>query len=144
MPDKFTPQKRSAIMAHVKNRNTAPELIVRKLLHRKGYRFRLHRKDLPGKPDIVLTKYRTVIFVHGCFWHSHPSCSRAARPQSNVEFWNEKLDKNQRRDALAYDKLESMGWRILVIWQCETKNLETLDTIIDAFFDNTIKESHGC
>lgn len=131
-------------MAQVKNRNTAPELTVRKLLHRKGYRFRIQRKDLPGKPDIVLTKYRTAIFVHGCFWHGHPDCPRAARPQSNVEFWNEKLDKNLRRDALAYETLESLGWRVLVIWQCQTKSLDVLGEIIDDFFRNIAqKEPYG-
>ncbi len=134
MADKFTPQKRSAIMAQVKNRNTAPELIVRRLLHRKGYRFRLQYKGLPGKPDIVLPKHKAVIFVHGCFWHGHPDCPRAARPQSNIDFWNAKLDKNIERDTHVFRQLESLGWRILVIWQCQTKNPANLSEIIDRFF----------
>lgn len=143
MTDKFTPQKRSAIMARVRNRNTNPEIIVRKLLHRKGYRFRIHRKDLPGKPDIVLSKHRTVVFVHGCFWHGHPGCPRAARPKSNVDFWNRKLDKNMERDLEVYKELQSLGWRILVIWQCETRNLVALESLIDSFFNSTGEPFHG-
>jgi DNA mismatch endonuclease (patch repair protein) len=120
--DKFTKQARSKIMAQVKSENTSPELAIRKLLHRLGYRFRLHRKDLPGKPDIVLPKYRTVIFVHGCFWHGHPGCKRAARPASNTDFWNKKLDRNIERDRKAREELEKTGWRVMTIWECEIKN----------------------
>jgi DNA mismatch endonuclease (patch repair protein) len=109
-------------MAQVKSENTSPELAIRKLLHRLGYRFRLHRKDLPGKPDIVLPKYRTVIFVHGCFWHGHPGCKRAARPASNTDFWNKKLDRNIERDRKAREELEKTGWRVMTIWECEIKN----------------------
>lgn len=130
-------------MARVKNRNTTPELVVRKLLHRNGFRFRVQRKDLPGKPDIVLSKYHTVIFVHGCFWHSHPGCPRAARPASNTDFWNEKLDKNVRRDIEARDKLRSLGWRVLVIWQCQTKDLGSLEALIDNYFSNIDREPDG-
>lgn len=126
MPDKFTPEKRSTIMSHVKGRNTAPELVVRKLLHRLGYRFRLHRKDLPGTPDIVLPKYRTVIFVHGCFWHGHSGCPRAARPTSNADFWNNKIDKNMARDSKAQEDLAVLGWQALVIWQCQIRDLAVL------------------
>ena len=114
-------------MAQVKSENTSPELAVRKLLHRLGYRFRLHRKDLPGKPDIVLPKYKTVIFVHGCFWHGHPGCKRAARPTSNTDFWNKKLDRNIERDRKAREELEKTGWRVITIWECEIKNAEKVE-----------------
>lgn len=112
-------------MSRVKNKDTQPELRVRSLLHRLGYRFRLHRKDLPGKPDIVLPKYKSVVFVHGCFWHGH-DCSRGRRPTSNVEFWNSKLDKNIERDELNQEFLGQLGWRVLTVWECETRNVDTL------------------
>ena len=99
--DVYTPQQRSRVMAAVRSTDTEPERRVRRLLHRLGYRFRLHRPDLPGRPDIVLPKWRAVLFVHGCFWHQHPNCPRAARPTSNVDFWNRKLDRNFRRDFVS-------------------------------------------
>ena len=133
MSEKLNPEQRSRNMAAVKNKNTAPEIIVRKTLHRLGYRFRLHRRDLPGNPDIVLPKYRAVIFVHGCFWHGHPGCSRASRPQTNAEFWNTKLDKNLRRDQEVQARLHALGWRVLVIWQCRTKDREQLEQQINHF-----------
>lgn len=126
MSDRFTPEERSRIMSRVKGQNTKPEKIVRSLLHAMGYRFRLHRKDLPGKPDIVLPKHRKVIFVHGCFWHGHENCGRAARPQANTEFWNKKLDSNIARDANTRVELEKLGWHFLIIWQCEMKDVEKL------------------
>jgi DNA mismatch endonuclease (patch repair protein) len=115
--DKFTPEERSRVMSRVKGRDTKPERIVRSLLHSLGYRFRLHRRDLPGKPDIVLPKYRKVVFVHGCFWHGHESCPRAARPTSNVEFWNTKIDSNIRRDQSAQEELAKLGWSCFIVWQ---------------------------
>jgi DNA mismatch endonuclease (patch repair protein) len=118
-------------MAQVKSQNTAPEYIVRRLLHSKGYRFRLHRKDLHGKPDIVLPKHKKVIFVHGCFWHGHIGCPRAARPTSNTQFWNKKLDRNVERDARAQEALKDLGWEVLVVWECQTKSREhLLETLI--------------
>lgn len=126
MPDKFTSQERSRIMSRVKGKNTKPEKVVRSLLHLMGYRFRLHRKDLPGKPDIVLPKHRKVVFVHGCFWHGHENCRRAARPQANADFWNKKIDSNIARDANTQVELEKLGWQFLVIWQCEMKDVEKL------------------
>jgi DNA mismatch endonuclease, patch repair protein len=128
VPDKFTSEKRSSIMRQVKNRDTKPEVQVRSLLHRLGYRFRLRRKDLPGTPDIVLPKYRTAIFVHGCFWHGHPRCSRAARPATRVEFWNQKLDRNIERDRKAQADLAAQGWSVLVVWQCELRNIDELSS----------------
>lgn len=124
--DMFTAEERSRIMSHVRTKNTQPELVVRSLLHAMGYRFRLHRKDLPGSPDIVLPKHRAVIFVHGCFWHGHPGCSRAKRPSTNTAFWNEKIDRNIARDAEAEAKLREAGWRVLVVWQCRTRDREAL------------------
>ena len=143
MGERVTPEQRSRNMARVKNKNTAPEIIVRKTLHRLGYRFRLHRRDLPGNPDIVLPRYRTVIFVHGCFWHGHPGCARASRPQTNTEFWNAKLDKNLRRDREAQDKLKALDWRVLVIWQCETKDLPVLEHQLHAFFQSQLEVING-
>lgn len=122
-------------MAQVKSENTSPELAIRKLLHRLGYRFRLHRKDLPGKPDIVLPKHKTVVFVHGCFWHGHSGCKRAARPASNTDFWNKKLDRNIERDRKAREDLERMGWRVITIWECEIKNAEKLEDTLKFLSD---------
>jgi DNA mismatch endonuclease, patch repair protein len=116
--DRIPPDQRSQVMRQVRGKDTKPELQVRRLLHRLGFRFRLHRDDLPGKPDIVLPKWRAVIFVHGCFWHQHPGCPRAARPTSNVEFWNKKLDRNVARDTENFEQLQQAGWRVYVAWEC--------------------------
>lgn len=120
MPDIFAPEKRHEIMQNVKTKNTAPEIKLRSLLHKNGFRFRVNRKDLPGKPDIVLPKYRAVIFVHGCFWHGH-DCPRGQRPQTNADFWNQKIDRNAIRDKSDVSLLESLGWRVLIVWECEIK-----------------------
>lgn len=117
-------------MFAVKGRDTTPELRVRKALHAMGYRFRLHRSDLPGKPDIVLPKYHICIFVHGCFWHQHPGCKRATLPETNREFWTKKLGQNVARDKAALESLERLGWRVLVIWECQTKNIHNLESLI--------------
>lgn len=122
MADVFTPQKRSEIMAKVHSANTTPEIRVRKLLHSMGYRYRLNRHDLPGKPDIVLPKYKTVIFVHGCFWHGCPTCARVKkRPKTNTDYWNKKLDRTLARDKENIAKLKELGWNVLIIWECETQ-----------------------
>lgn len=121
--DRVNPEKRSEIMSHIRGKNTKPELLVRSLLHRAGFRFRLHRKELPGKPDIVLPKYKTVVFVHGCFWHGHQGCSKAALPQTNTAFWQEKLAKNASRDARTHALLRQDGWKVIVVWQCEIAQL---------------------
>ena len=118
----FDPKKRSEIMAKVHSANTAPEIRVRKLLHSMGYRFRLHRRDLPGNPDIVLPKYKTVIFVHGCFWHGCPTCRHASiRPVTNAEYWERKLNRTLERDKNNVAALEHMGWRVVIVWECETR-----------------------
>jgi DNA mismatch endonuclease (patch repair protein) len=124
--DRISPEERSRIMSHIRSKDTKPEKRLRSLLHRLGFRFRLHRKDLPGTPDIVLPKYRTVIFVHGCFWHQHPGCKKATLPRSNVEFWKNKLEKNIERDKEVEKKLIETGWNVIVIWECEIKKTYSL------------------
>jgi DNA mismatch endonuclease (patch repair protein) len=126
-------EKRSWLMKRVKTKDTRPERIVRSVLHWLGYRFRLHRKDLPGKPDIVLPRHEKVILVHGCFWHGHLGCKAAARPTTNTEFWNDKLDSNLRRDRDQITKLHDLDWEVLVVWECETENLEILLPILEEF-----------
>lgn len=113
-------------MSKVPRRHTKPETFVRSMLHSLGYRFRLHNKKLPGTPDIVLPKYKTVIFVHGCFWHQHKGCRKSRRPSSNVEFWNIKLDRNIARDVGNIKDLEKLNWNSLIVWQCELKDEEGL------------------
>ncbi len=125
--DVFSADQRSKIMSRVKGRNTRPELIVRRLLHAMGYRFRLHAADLPGKPDIVLPRHGKIVQVHGCFWHGHKGCSRATRPQSNVEFWAQKIDGNKVRDARTERQLRRLGWSVLTVWECQTKGVEKLE-----------------
>lgn len=124
--DVLTPDQRRRAMKSVKSADTAPELIVRKLLFREGFRFRLHSKNLPGKPDIVLPRYKTVIFVNGCFWHQHPGCNRATRPSSRLEYWQPKLDRNVERDSQQQLELEALGWKVIVVWECQTKSPSAL------------------
>ena len=127
-------EQRSRNMSAIKSKNTKPEIKVRKLLHSMGYRFRLHSKDLPGSPDFVLPKYKTVIFVHGCFWHRHENCKYASTPKTRKEFWNKKFTENKKRDSEIQEKIKILDWRSVVIWECETKNIENLrDKIIDVF-----------
>jgi|LGVC01.1.fsa_nt_gb DNA mismatch endonuclease (patch repair protein) len=121
MVDVFSQKKRSEIMQKIGAKHSKPEKYVRSIVHRMGYRFRLHRKDLPGKPDMVFPKYRKVIFVHGCFWHGHEGCPRAKRPSSNKKFWSEKLKKNIERDKKNQEKLNKMDWDYIIIWQCQIK-----------------------
>ncbi|HAJ80282.1 MAG TPA: very short patch repair endonuclease [Fibrobacteres bacterium] len=122
--DVFTKSKRSRIMALVHSKNTTPELIVRSTLHRLGYRFSLSSKKLPGKPDIVLSRFQKLIFVHGCFWHQHKGCKASERPSSNSDYWNNKLDRNISRDKKNIAMLKKSGWDVLIIWECQTrKNL---------------------
>jgi len=113
---------RKELMALIKDKNTKPEIIVRKLLFHIGYRFRLHRKDLPGKPDITLAKYKTVIWVNGCFWHFHKNCSNGHIPKTNTEFWNTKIARNVERDKENKLKLKKLGWKVIIIWECELKD----------------------
>lgn len=125
MTDHLTPERRSANMRAVRGKDTGPEMIVRRLVHGMGYRYRLHGRDLPGKPDLVFRLRRRTVFVHGCFWHGH-DCARAARPQANAEFWQAKLDRNVERDAAQLQALDAAGWTALVVWECETKDAPRL------------------
>ncbi len=128
--DLLTKEKRSWNMSRIKGKDTKPEKKVRSILHRNGFRFRLNRKDLPGKPDIVLPKYKTVILVHGCFWHRHPRCKFAYNPKSRVEFWQKKFNKTVERDKFVKKELRKMGWKVIVVWECKTTNLETLRNLL--------------
>ena len=119
MTDHVTKEKRSWLMSQVKSKNTTPELIVRKYLHKKGLRYRLHKKDLPGKPDIVLSKYRTIIFVNGCFWHGHKGCKKARLPKTRSAWWEGKMASNQRKDKKNKTALKREGWNVIVVWQCK-------------------------
>lgn len=120
MVDVLTKKHRSWNMGRVRGKNTKPELLVRSVLHRNGYRFRLHAKNLPGKPDIVLAKHRTAVFVHGCFWHRHERCPDATTPKSHTEFWIQKFTDNVKRDVRNQAALRKLGWTIIIVWECET------------------------
>lgn len=133
MVDRLKPEARSALMSRVKGKDTKPERLVRSLLHRLGYRFRLHRKNLPGHPDIVLPRHKKVVFVHGCFWHQHPGCARSKRPATRVSFWNAKLDRNLERDQETQAALRQLGWAVLVVWECDLKDSGNLVKILSDF-----------
>src|SRR5690349_14040869 len=124
--DRLEPAARSALMARVRQRDSAPELLVRRLLFAWGWRYRLHARDLPGTPDIVFPKRRAAIFVNGCFWHGHLGCALATVPKTRTEFWNQKFESNRKRDADAVEKLREQGWSVLTVWQCETNDQQTL------------------
>lgn len=131
MVDTLTPEKRSWNMSRIRGRDTGPELKLRSLLHRAGFRFRLHDKKLPGRPDIVLRKYRTAIFVHGCYWHRHPGCAKATTPGTRTDYWTAKFEGTVSRDREAISRLEASGWSALVVWECDlerepTKTLQRL------------------
>ncbi len=133
--DVFSREKRSQIMSRVSGKNSKPEIAVRSLLHHLGFRFRIHRKDLPGTPDITLPKYKKVIFVHGCFWHGHKDCSRSKRPSTNEKFWREKLDKNIARDKATVKALKELGWDELTVWTCEVNDVNKLNTKLLSFLE---------
>jgi len=124
--DIVTPEQRSHMMSGIRSKDTKPELIVRSVLHSLGYRFRLHRRDLPGSPDIVMPRHETVIFVHGCFWHRHTGCKFAYSPKSRMEFWEKKFEKNIERDRRVQRQLRQLGWRVIVVWECQTSDLAAL------------------
>lgn len=137
MVDNLSKEERSATMARVRSKNTKPEKAVRSLLFNMGYRFRICRSDLPGKPDIVLNKFKSVIFVHGCFWHGHTGCKNARIPKSNVEFWKSKIERNKVRFTKVERELVEQGWKILVIWECEIKNNEQLRDKLEDFLNGS-------
>ena len=129
MADTLTKEQRSHVMSRVRSSNTKPELIVRKYLFAQGFRYRIHPKTLPGKPDIVLPKYHTVLFVHGCFWHYHSGCNRSLLPKSNVDFWANKFKRNVQRDEMVAQKLREQGWNVLVVYECQLTKLLRAETL---------------
>lgn len=124
--DRLTKKARSWNMSRIRSRDTTPERIVRSILHRMGYRFRLHSKSLPGRPDVVLSRYKTVLFVHGCFWHRHPRCPFAYTPKSRKKFWAEKFNSNVARDRRVARTILALGWRVLVVWECELRDVQAV------------------
>lgn len=140
--DHFDEAGRSALMSRVRRVGTAPELTVRSILHRLGFRFRIADGGLPGRPDIVLPRLRSVIFVHGCFWHHHRGCRRASIPGTRTSYWKEKFRRNQKRDARAKRSLKSLNWRVLVIWECQTRDLDRLRDRLRAFL--AVSTGAGC
>lgn len=132
--DIVSPERRSYIMGLIRSKDTKPEVIVRSACHAMGLRFRLHRKDLPGSPDLVFPKFRLCLFVHGCFWHRHPGCQYAYTPKTRAEFWASKFIRNQERDLKVQEALQALGWRIEVVWECETKDLKQLRKKLQLIF----------
>ena len=142
MADRVPPEKRSEIMRAVRGKNTGPEMTVRSAAHRLGLRFRLHDANLPGRPDMVLPKWKTVIFINGCFWHRHENCKKATMPKSNVDFWQAKFEANLARDECNYRSLSELGWRAIVVWQCEARSREEATKLLsDHFFGRQRRKS---
>lgn len=135
MTDNLTPEQRSYCMSRIRSKDMTPELAVRSMTHRMGFRFRLHRKDLPGRPDLTLARHRAVIFVHGCFWHWHPDpdCPIAGLPKSNLEYWTPKLTRTRARDAEHLSALRELGWRALVVWECELRSPDSVFNRVQRF-----------
>jgi DNA mismatch endonuclease, patch repair protein len=136
MTDKLTPDRRSANMARIRSKNTSPEMLIRRLVHAMGFRYRLHVGHLPGKPDLVLTRLKKIIDVRGCFWHQHKGCIDSHIPKSRREYWQPKLNRNKERDKLNEAKLLAEGWSVLTLWECELKDSERLRRRITTFFQN--------
>ena len=142
MPDVLTPQQRHRCMSHIRSKATKPEMLVRKWLWAHGYRYRLNVKSVPGKPDIVMRKYRTAIFVNGCFWHGHEGCKYFVLPKTNTEFWQNKIEYNRARDQKNYDTLINAGWQVIVLWQCKLTKQElgtTMQSVAVALNQNLLK-----
>jgi DNA mismatch endonuclease, patch repair protein len=135
MTDQISKERRSWNMSQIRGRDTCPEKTVRSILHRMGFRFRLHRRDLPGRPDITLSRHLSIIMVHGCFWHRHSNCKLAYNPKSNVAFWRKKFNENVKRDRRAIRQLRRLGWRVLVVWECQTVDVERLSARLSSLFD---------
>ena len=133
--DTITPTERSLLMSRIRSKDTRPELVVRSILHRLGYRFRLHRKDLPGRPDIVLPKHRKIVLVQGCFWHGH-TCRLASKPKSNVDYWRLKIETNRARDARNVEALAQRGWAVLELWECEVRRFDGLEQRLQTFMQS--------
>jgi DNA mismatch endonuclease (patch repair protein) len=139
--DKISPERRSANMRLIRSKDTTPELALRSLVHHLGYRFRLHRKALSGKPDLVFPSRRKVIFVHGCFWHQHSECGEGRVPASRREYWEPKLKRNQVRDARNQKLLEDEGWEVLTVWECSLKNPKPLAKVLRRFLGAARKKA---
>ncbi len=139
MHDKLTPSQRYHCMSRIRGKNTKPEILVRKGLHARGFRFRLQDRRLPGRPDLVLPKYGVAIMVNGCFWHGHKGCRYATRPKSNVEFWDAKIARNRHRDEVTTAHLEALGWTVIAVWECELRNSSQLNARLDALADEIIR-----
>lgn len=137
--DRISPERRSWNMARIRGCDTSPELFVRSLLHRMGFRFRLHCKNLPGRPDIVLPRHRKVVLVHGCYWHRHAGCKYAYSPKSRVEFWTQKFERNITRDRETLVQLEALGWSCLVVWECETRDIQAVTTRLKEFLECPVR-----
>ncbi len=142
MVDTLTPEERSERMSRIRGKDTKPEMRLRRLIHGMGYRYRLHVPGLPGKPDMVFPGRKAVIFMHGCFWHRHPDpkCKLARLPKSRQDFWGEKLGANRERDIRTQKQLQDMGWRVLVVWECELQDMDTVSRTVRAFLDNKTNE----
>jgi len=137
MADVLSPEQRRRNMSRIRGRDTEPERIVRSELHRMGYRFRLHRRDLPGRPDIVLPRYGSVVFVHGCFWHRHRGCRYTTTPKTRAAFWQRKFEANVERDRQNVGELRRAGWRVLCVWECQTRNRVALARRLRSFLERT-------
>ena len=146
MSDVLTPQQRHQCMSHIRSTSTKPEVKLRHGLWKRGFRYRKNDSRLPGSPDIVLPKYRTVVFIHGCFWHGHKGCKYYTIPKTNVDFWMEKIERNQKRDQEVWRKLEAKGWSVVIIWECELREPrfeETVDRVEEVILDNgRVHEKH--
>lgn len=136
MADSLTPSRRSENMRRIRSKNTKPELLIRRLVHAMGYRYRLHSSDLPGKPDLVFRGRQKAIFVHGCFWHQHSACAEGRIPNSRREYWLPKLTRNQERDQTHLDTFAQMGWKTLILWECEVKDITVLQEQLRAFLES--------
>lgn len=134
---------RSRIMRAVKRRDTTPEMAVRRFIHSKGFRFRVHDSRLPGSPDIVLKRYKTAIFVHGCFWHRHPGCRKASVPKNRAEFWRTKFERNIARDAECESQLKAAGWKVIVVWECETKTEYGMSCALKKLLERKVARAEG-
>jgi DNA mismatch endonuclease (patch repair protein) len=134
--DIWDKKKRSEVMSKIRSKNTKPEIALRKALFAKGYRYRINDKNLPGKPDIVLSKYKTAIFIHGCFWHEHEGCKRSHLPKSNIEYWKNKIRSNKERDNNNKNQLVALGWGVVVVWECEVKTAEKLESVVNNIVDS--------
>lgn len=143
MTDVMTPEQRHHCMSQIKGQDTKPELAVRSCLHRLGYRFRLHDPRLPGRPDIVMRKHRTVVLVHGCYWHRHPGCKFAYSPKTRSDFWQAKFADNIERDRQVQRELEALGWNILVVWECQTRDATDLRRLLERTLPRTASAERG-